>query len=926
MKNINIKKNKDSGFVLLFVVVLSSIILSIALGIADIAYKEFTFSTSAKNTNEAFFAADTGIECALYHDQSGTTSAFGQPVVVGSEPTCAGNIIDIDDSETPPLSSWTFRVLELGVSNKACAIVTVNKDSVAGTTEIISKGYNVGGDDPNCTSTDINRLERELVVRYSDTLIAPDSFTLNVTGSGTVTSGDGIINCPLVDCTNDYAENDVVTLTANSTDDINWTGCDSVSGVNGEICTVTITTNTVVNVTFTTVTYTVTPSAGPNGSMDPSTPQTVNSGSTTQFTVNPDPGYSIASVSGCSGSLVGTTYTTGTITSDCTVNATFISIGGSHLVTAEKYISTSTFGTVRSTVPNANLNCGTTCTSDSETFSDGFVTLLAEPIANWHFINWYTISATQGNASVCNTSTNPECSFTLNQDSKVYAWFGREIIVSKNIVDAGTITTDPPYAALINCGSDCQDVTYALSGSITLRAQTNSGYTFSSWSGTDCNGTTAVTCVISVNNFNSQNHNIVANYTATSPSMSGTLNSDFPSCVIAVGSSTCSVNLTWSTTNPVGTSEVTSPYPTSGTVVYTGNNGTNQPVSIPYGGRSFYLYNNAVELANITVNASSCASGSAWNGTICQTVYTLNVSKNGTGVGNVFSSVPSSPIINCGSDCSQPFFSGTAVTLNANATAPNTFIGWSGCDSVAGSQCIVNMVSIKNVIATFNALTGFPEPRLGSVNAITRNARANSHNINLSAWSGYQAGDMVLAFVSYDLDAYSAGSISWSGSGWNTVSIGPPRSNGSTINLLEVRYKIVGASEPDITINTTNNSVLNALFVPVYNQNSSYNPAGAIAFGTSFNPNSPNINSPGGTLSQNLWFSVAALDSDVAITSTEPAGYQNLTNIATSSFGLSGSRLRVVYRSLQALSEDPGPYTNNLSDNWLSSTVVVKGQ
>ncbi|MGO9531063.1 MAG: hypothetical protein ACLP3B_07765 [Syntrophobacteraceae bacterium] len=74
-------------------------------------------------------------------------------------------------------------------------------------------------------------------------------------------------------------------------------------------------------------TFTVTPSFGANGTIHPSTPQTVNSGSATQFTVTPSLGYS-ASVGGtCGGSLAGSTYTTNSITGDCTVAATFSPIG-----------------------------------------------------------------------------------------------------------------------------------------------------------------------------------------------------------------------------------------------------------------------------------------------------------------------------------------------------------------------------------------------------------------------------------------------------------------------------------------------------------------------------------------------------------------------------------------------------------------------
>ena len=70
-------------------------------------------------------------------------------------------------------------------------------------------------------------------------------------------------------------------------------------------------------------TYTVTPSAGAGGSISPSTPQTVNLGSTVTFTVTPDTGYHIDTVTGCGGALTGNTYTTGPITADCDVTATF---------------------------------------------------------------------------------------------------------------------------------------------------------------------------------------------------------------------------------------------------------------------------------------------------------------------------------------------------------------------------------------------------------------------------------------------------------------------------------------------------------------------------------------------------------------------------------------------------------------------------
>ena len=67
----------------------------------------------------------------------------------------------------------------------------------------------------------------------------------------------------------------------------------------------------------------VTPSPGLNGSMSPAGATNVVIGDTIEFTVLPDPGYSIGSVTGCAGNLDGSKYTTGAISASCTVTSTF---------------------------------------------------------------------------------------------------------------------------------------------------------------------------------------------------------------------------------------------------------------------------------------------------------------------------------------------------------------------------------------------------------------------------------------------------------------------------------------------------------------------------------------------------------------------------------------------------------------------------
>lgn len=103
----------------------------------------------------------------------------------------------------------------------------------------------------------------------------------------------------------------------------------SVGGTCGGSLTGTVYTTSAVTAactviaSFTQITHTVTPSAGANGSIDPATPQTVNHGSTKQFTVTPSGGFAAAVGGTCGGTLAGTTYTTNAIGADCTVEATF---------------------------------------------------------------------------------------------------------------------------------------------------------------------------------------------------------------------------------------------------------------------------------------------------------------------------------------------------------------------------------------------------------------------------------------------------------------------------------------------------------------------------------------------------------------------------------------------------------------------------
>ena len=112
-----------------------------------------------------------------------------------------------------------------------------------------------------------------------------------------------------------------LTVTANSGYAIN-----GVTGCGGTLSGNTYTTGTIkadctVTASFI-AQYIVTATAGADGTISPAS-ATVNAGGTTMFTVTPKRGYVVSGVSGCGGSLAGTTYTTGTTSAACTVTASF---------------------------------------------------------------------------------------------------------------------------------------------------------------------------------------------------------------------------------------------------------------------------------------------------------------------------------------------------------------------------------------------------------------------------------------------------------------------------------------------------------------------------------------------------------------------------------------------------------------------------
>ncbi|HEY4507444.1 MAG TPA: hypothetical protein VJJ47_00970 [Candidatus Paceibacterota bacterium] len=197
------------AFVLLYAVVVASMVLAVGISIISIATKQVAISGLGRESQYAFYAANTGTECALFWDLHGyleeiagaaagtysRLSVFPSPLtsngddsevpageIIGGVPTgsltvlCSGTEIMSEDAAKgawstvageaggEPYNATTFTVrLDPDVLSSACAVVTITKQLVGLyelETVVDSRGYNT------CDENSFRRVERGLRYTY----------------------------------------------------------------------------------------------------------------------------------------------------------------------------------------------------------------------------------------------------------------------------------------------------------------------------------------------------------------------------------------------------------------------------------------------------------------------------------------------------------------------------------------------------------------------------------------------------------------------------------------------------------------------------------------------------------------------------------------------------------------------------------------
>ncbi len=134
--------SSERGFTLLLAAIVSSVVLSIGAAVFSIALKQVTLSSVGRDSQFAFYAADTGSECALYWDvRFAAFPTSTQSVGTRSSIDCGGSTISVVADRWSDRALSTFQYDASG----RCAIVTVDKrqNSIGIATVVHADGHSV---------------------------------------------------------------------------------------------------------------------------------------------------------------------------------------------------------------------------------------------------------------------------------------------------------------------------------------------------------------------------------------------------------------------------------------------------------------------------------------------------------------------------------------------------------------------------------------------------------------------------------------------------------------------------------------------------------------------------------------------------------------------------------------------------------------
>lgn len=170
------------GYTLLFSIIVSTVVLSVAAFILTVSRKQFLLSSAARDSTMAIYAADSGIQCAL-ETYSSTFFATTSSQILNCNDVRATSLWSTYASTNSAVSDMGFGSLpgfnqvfqtaipyKIFFNNGTCAVVTVSDgyDNIPSHMTVIdARGYNIGKSTGPGTGTcpDTNPREIERAIR-----------------------------------------------------------------------------------------------------------------------------------------------------------------------------------------------------------------------------------------------------------------------------------------------------------------------------------------------------------------------------------------------------------------------------------------------------------------------------------------------------------------------------------------------------------------------------------------------------------------------------------------------------------------------------------------------------------------------------------------------------------------------------------------
>lgn len=152
------KRPHERGFTILLAALVAALVLALGISVFSVAQKQLILSSTGRNSQYAFYTADTAAECALYWDMQ--HSAF-DPATTTSSLSCdtetAINVTHVTVAEGRDEFTFQFN------PNGYCADVIVTKSTVHPRTTIHADGFSV-----NCVDVETSArvLQRSVELTY----------------------------------------------------------------------------------------------------------------------------------------------------------------------------------------------------------------------------------------------------------------------------------------------------------------------------------------------------------------------------------------------------------------------------------------------------------------------------------------------------------------------------------------------------------------------------------------------------------------------------------------------------------------------------------------------------------------------------------------------------------------------------------------